>query len=100
LEIAVNQFSEQIQEPIIRVDTRTLCPNDPNLQKILDANGMVSPKDGPVHQGGWVVDQRMVEQRKRSSGPDGREFEFTVRHMVAKRVCQKCGGETILDPYE
>jgi hypothetical protein len=96
----VGLTAREIEEPkLVKIDTKYLCPNDPNRAKILEAGGMVLPDDGPVHQGGWIVDQKTVEQKKRTFS-NGREVEFVVQHQTAKRICQRCGGETILDPYE
>lgn len=89
---------KDIEDIPVKIDLRTLCPNDPNRQKIIDAGGVVLPKDAPLHAAGWIVDQKTVTQKKRTFR-DGREVEFNVEHMTARRVCQRCGGETILDPY-
>jgi hypothetical protein len=98
MEIA--RMKTQIEEPkLVKIDLKNLCPNDPNFKKITEAGGWVLPEDGPQHQSGWITDQKTVEQKKRTFS-NGREVEFVVQHQTAKRICQKCGGETILDPYE
>ena len=96
--MAKRQPRDEDDEDPVKVDLRYLCPNDPNREKIIAAGGVVLPKDGPLHDTGWIVDQKTVETKHRAF-KNGREVEFETQHMTAKRVCQKCGGETVIDPY-
>lgn len=87
-----------VEDTPVKIDLRTVCPNDPNRQKIVEAGGVVLPKDGPQHQAGWFEDQRVIQEKKRTFR-EGREVEFTVDRMTAVRVCQRCGSRTLMDPY-
>ena len=89
---------EEEQRPV-KIDLKYLCPNDPNRQKIIDAGGMVLPEDGPLHQSGWITDQKNVESKHRTFS-NGREVEFTTTHQTANHICQTCGGVTFLDKYQ
>jgi len=83
----------------VKVDTTYLCPKDPNRDKILDANGVVMPDDGPLHLSGFITDIRNVAKKHRTIGPDGRQLEFEAIHQTATWICSVDGSEIKLDPY-
>lgn len=86
-------------EKPVKVDLTYLCPNDPNRAKIIEANGVVLPEDGPTHLGGYLTDIKNVEKKKQTFAADGRHIEFPVVHQTALWTCSTCGAEVKLDPY-
>ncbi len=86
-------------EPV-KVDLTYLCPKDPNRDKILKADGVVMPEDGPVHLGGYITDIRYTMEKKYTFAQDGRRMEFEVPHKSAKWICSTCASEINLDPYK
>lgn len=88
----------QLIQPV-NIALTTLCPKDPNRDKILEAGGVVMPEDGPTHLGGFITDIRNVAKKHRTMGPDGRQIEFEAIHQTATWICATDGSEIKLDPY-
>lgn len=102
MEIAVMTKTRELEEDKpVKVSLTYLCPNDPNRAKILEAEGVVMPADGPQHLGGYIVDIRNEEQKKWIVGPDGKNMLVPIVHQTARWLCSaaNCGGEIKLDPY-
>lgn len=88
----------KLVEPV-KVDLTYLCPKDPQRQKIMDAEGVVMPEDGPQHLAGFITDIRNVAKKHRTMGADGREIQFEAIHQTATWICATDGSEIKLDPY-
>ena len=83
----------------VKIDLKYLCPKDPNRDKILKADGMVLPEDGPTHLSGFITDIKNVTEKKRTF-VNGRQLEFEVVHQTAVWICQTDGSKIELDPYQ
>jgi hypothetical protein len=88
----------KVPQPV-KISLKYLCPKDPNHDKLVDANGLVMPEDGPVHTLGWITDIKNVVQKHRTFNQDGKEVQFTSTHQTATWKCQTCGSELNVDPY-
>ncbi len=82
----------------VKVDMTYLCSKDPNREKIIKADGVVMPDDGPKHLGGYITDIAYTDEKKRTF-VEGRQTEFVVKRKSAKWICSTCGSEKTIDPY-